>query len=256
MHPAVPLPTAPLDVAEAGDRSLAADLRRRDAQTIEALEAALGRGLPEPLSRASRIVKRTVDIVGASLLLVVFLPVVVMAAIAIKLETPGPVLFRQSRVGKGARRFQMLKLRSMYVDNDDAIHHDYVAKLMRGEAEAHEGVFKLVHDPRVTKVGRVIRRYSVDELPQFWNVLRGDMSLVGPRPALPREVALYDGAAHQRLAVKPGVTGLWQVSGRSRLTFSDMVELDVAYWREWTLRRDIGILLRTPVAAFSGRGSA
>ena len=251
---ALPTPVVPTQDIATDERVL--DARLRDLDTARLLEGALGNRLHEPLSKANRAVKRTLDVIGALTLLLVSLPALLIAAAAIKLDSPGPVLFSQTRVGRGGRPFRILKLRSMYVDNDDSEHRAYVARLIAGQASSEDGVFKLVNDPRVTRVGRLIRRYSVDELPQFWNVLRGDMSLVGPRPALPGEVAMYDPAARQRLAVKPGVTGLWQVSGRCELSFSDMVELDVTYCQQWTLRRDLAILLRTPAAAFGGRGAA
>ena len=237
--------------------AVAAELRLRDAATAQQLSDAITLALGDvPLSSAERALKRALDIVGATLLLLVLLPVLAVAAAAVKLDSSGPVLFSQQRVGLGGRSFRILKLRSMQVGGDDSAHRDYVAKLMRGEATAENGVFKIVSDPRVTRVGRIIRRYSLDELPQLWNVLRGDMSLVGPRPALPHEVELYDAVARQRLVVKPGVTGLWQVSGRCELSFSDMITLDVEYWRSWSLVRDVQILLKTPVAAVSGRGAA
>jgi lipopolysaccharide/colanic/teichoic acid biosynthesis glycosyltransferase len=178
------------------------------------------------------------------------------AALAVRTDTRGPVLFAQERVGLGGRTFRILKLRTMVVDNDDSEHAAYVAALITGRAHTREGVYKLVGDSRITRVGRFLRRYSIDELPQLWNVLRGDMSLVGPRPALPREVALYDGHARRRLAVKPGLTGLWQVSGRCELSFVEMVDLDIAYGRDWSLLSDVRILLKTPAAALTGRGAA
>jgi lipopolysaccharide/colanic/teichoic acid biosynthesis glycosyltransferase len=235
----------------------ALDLADRDAATAQRLHVALTQRLDTaPLTNVQRVLKRTLDVLGAAVLLLLLLPVLGVAAVAVRLDTPGPVLFAQERIGRGGRTFRILKLRSMSVGNDDSAHRAYVARLVRGEADAEGGVFKLVSDPRVTRVGRVIRRYSVDELPQLWNVLRGDMSLVGPRPALPDEVALYDSRARQRLAVKPGVTGLWQVSGRCELSFQQMIDLDVSYWQRWSLVRDLHILARTPLAALSGRGAA
>ena len=235
----------------------ALDLRSRDAETARRLHAALVAKIDRaPLSAPERLAKRLLDVLGAAFLLLLLMPVLLIAAVAVKLDSRGPVLFVQERIGQAGRPFRILKFRSMSTGADDSAHRTYVEQLMRGEAAAEGGVFKLVSDPRVTRVGRFIRRFSVDELPQLWNVLRGDMSLVGPRPALPNEVALYDEQAQQRLVVKPGVTGLWQVSGRCELSFAEMVELDVAYWREWSLARDLTILARTPVAALSGRGAA
>ena len=251
---------APQRAPEAADQVAAdevVDLMRRDDETVLRLsDAVADRVAVAPMPWHGRLLKRTVDVLGALALLLALVPVLAVVAIAIKVDTRGPVLFAQDRVGRGGRTFRILKLRSMAVDNDDSAHAEYVAKLIRGEADTEGGVFKLVSDPRVTRVGRFIRRYSIDELPQLWNVVRGDMSLVGPRPALPREVALYDAAARQRLAVKPGVTGLWQVSGRCELSFADMVALDVSYWQQWSLVQDLRILVRTPMAALSGRGAA
>ncbi|HET7530023.1 MAG TPA: sugar transferase [Mycobacteriales bacterium] len=204
----------------------------------------------------ARLAKRTIDIVGAAVLLLVTLPAVLIAAVAISLTSRGGPLFAQERVGKDGRTFRFYKLRTMVRDNDDSQHVAYVASLIRGEAPTHDGVFKLTNDSRVTTVGRFLRRYSIDELPQLANVLLGDMSLVGPRPALPREVELYDDFARQRLRVKPGITGLWQVSGRCELTFQDMVALDLHYASWWSVATDLKILARTPAAAFSARGAA
>jgi exopolysaccharide biosynthesis polyprenyl glycosylphosphotransferase len=235
----------------------AVDLRQRDELTARLLIRALDeRFVAASLSRVQRVLKRGVDVAGAFTLLVLALPVLLVTALAVKRDSAGPVLFRQERVGLDGRVFRIVKFRSMVVDNDDSAHAAYVSALIAGEAESADGVFKLVADNRVTRVGRFIRRYSIDELPQLWNVLRGDMSLVGPRPALPREVALYDQFARQRLAVKPGLTGLWQVSGRCELTFAQMVELDLIYTKHWSLLTDLRILLKTPVVALSGRGAA
>jgi lipopolysaccharide/colanic/teichoic acid biosynthesis glycosyltransferase len=236
---------------------VADSLRLRDDETARRLSAEITERFgAAPLSLVQRAAKRLVDVVGAGALLLALSPLLLVTALAIKLDSPGPVVFRQQRVGQGGKAFRILKLRSMRTGGDDSAHRAYVEQLMRGEAAAQDGVFKLVADPRITRVGRVIRRYSVDELPQLWNVLRGDMSLVGPRPALPHEVELYDAMARQRLVVKPGVTGLWQVSGRCELSFADMIALDVDYWRRWSLVKDLLILLKTPVAALSGRGAA
>lgn len=208
------------------------------------------------LSRGARAFKRSLDVAVALAVLLAVLPVLVLAGVLVKLDSRGPVLFSQVRVGAGGRRFRILKLRTMHVDNDDAIHRAYVAALIRGDADRQDGMFKLVHDPRITRVGRWLRRFSIDELPQMWNVARGDMSLVGPRPPLPAEVELYDERALERLAVKPGVTGLPQVSGRCELTFAESVDLDIEYVRSWTVGMELKILLLTPGAVFSKRGAA
>jgi len=207
-------------------------------------------------------VKRAMDIFGSSLALMALAPVLALIALAIKLTSNGPVFFRQKRVGQHGKCFTFLKFRSMYVNNDEREHKEYVQKLIAGRAapqdsgDAGPGVFKLTNDRRVTLVGRFLRRSSLDELPQFFNVLRGDMSLVGPRPAIPYEVEAYD-IWHRRrvLEAKPGITGLWQVNGRSRVKFDDMVRLDLQYARNWTPWMDIKILLRTPGAVVLGEGA-
>lgn len=207
-------------------------------------------------SPAARAFKRGLDVVVSLTALVLALPVLIIAAVAIKLDSPGPVFFRQERIGALGRRFRIYKLRTMVVGNDDSLHRAYVAALIRGTAPKHDGMFKLVRDPRITRVGRVLRRLSIDEVPQLWNVVRGEMSLVGPRPALPAEVVLYDERALQRLAAKPGVTGLPQVSGRCELTFAEIVELDLEYLNRWSPWLELQILLRTPLAIVSKRGAA
>jgi lipopolysaccharide/colanic/teichoic acid biosynthesis glycosyltransferase len=208
-----------------------------------------------PLPLVGRCVKRVLDIVLSIVGLLVTLPVVLLAMVAVRCETPGPAIFRQERVGANGRRFQIYKIRTMQHGNDDTAHREFVAKLIAGTAEACSEVFKLTADPRITRVGRVLRRFSIDELPQFWNVLKGDMSVVGPRPPLPSETELYSARAWERLRVKPGITGLWQVSGRCRLSFDEMVSLDVRYWERWTLRRDAAILLKTPKVVLAGKGA-
>ncbi len=203
-----------------------------------------------------RLLKRSVDVVVGGAVLVLALPVLALAAVTILVEGRGGVLFTQTRVGSGGRPFRMYKLRTMRPANHDGEHHAYVAELIRGQGRPQGGIYKLVADDRRTRVGRVLRTFSIDELPQLWNVLRGDMSVVGPRPPLPAEVALYDEAAWARMAAKPGLTGLWQVSGRSRLSFHEMVQLDVRYWQEWSPLLDLRILLRTPKAVLWGRDTA
>jgi len=198
--------------------------------------------------------KRALDLVGAALLLLVLWPVVVAAGLAVRATSPGPMLFRQERVGRDGRIFTMLKLRTMRSDSSDRAHRAYVAALLSGEAVAVDGLYKLQGDDRVTRVGRLLRRTSLDELPQVWNVLRGHMSLVGPRPALPWEVDLFPPWARQRFEVRPGITGLWQVSGRSRLSMLDGLILDVQYVRRQSLLFDLLILVRT-VGAVCGRGA-
>ena len=201
--------------------------------------------LDEPLPGRRRYLKRAGDLVVATAALVVASPLMLGVALAVRLSSPGPVLFRQERVGMDGRRFRMLKLRTMVAGADSRAHERYVAGLIGGELRPAAKLNKLVDDPRVTAVGRVLRRLSIDELPQLLNVLKGDMSLVGPRPALPYEVARYDDWHRRRLEVRPGVTGLWQVSGRSRLTFEEMIHLDVHYIENWTPLTDLKIVLRT-----------
>jgi exopolysaccharide biosynthesis polyprenyl glycosylphosphotransferase len=191
------------------------------------------------------IVERTLALVA----LVLSLPVLAALAVAIRMETPGPAFFRQERIGRDGVPFTMLKLRSMGIDAE-------AARLGMGEANEKDGVlFKIAQDPRITPLGSKLRRYSLDELPQLWNVVRGDMSLVGPRPALPCEVARYDVDPRRRLVVKPGVTGLWQVSGRSDLTWAESVRLDLKYVENWSLRHDLSILVRTVRAVLGHRGA-
>ena len=205
---------------------------------------------------SGRLFKRVLDVVVASVTLLLTLPILVFALVAIMVESPGGAFFVQTRVGLDGRPFRLLKLRSMRRDNDDRAHRAYVAALIEGGGEAQDGIYKIVDDDRRTRVGRFLRTFSVDELPQLWNVLRGDMSVVGPRPPLPEEAALYDEAAWARMAAKPGLTGLWQVSGRSRLSYEEMIELDVRYQREWSPLLDVRILFRTPKAVLWNRDTA
>ena len=216
----------------------------------------------EDSRKLSRILKRTMDIMGSALALVVFLPAFLAIAFAVKATSKGPVFFRQRRIGRHGKSFVFLKFRSMQVNNDAAIHKEYVQKLIAGKADKQpsaengEGVYKLTQDPRITRVGAFLRKTSLDELPQFFNVLKGEMSLVGPRPPVPYEVEAYD-IWHRRrlLEAKPGITGLWQVSGRSRVKFDDMVRLDLRYARTWSPWTDVKILWRTPGAVVLGNGA-
>jgi lipopolysaccharide/colanic/teichoic acid biosynthesis glycosyltransferase len=205
--------------------------------------------------------KRILDIIGSLILLVVFMPFCAVIAIAIKLTSKGPILFRQMRVGQHGKQFVFLKFRSMYVGNDHKVHREYVTKLINKDTNAASGqrqgtVYKLTADKRITPLGRFLRKTSLDELPQFINVLRGDMSLVGPRPPIPYELAAYQTWHRRRvLEVKPGITGLWQVTGRSTVDFDSMVRLDLKYATSWTPWLDIKILLRTPLAVIRGSGA-
>src|SRR5947208_3508751 len=213
--------------------------------------------------RVSRGIKQAIDAVGSLMALIVLSPIFLAIAVAIKLSSPGPVFFRQKRIGQYGIPFTCLKFRSMYAVNDSRIHMEYVKRFIAGAVDAgasdtqqHKAVHKITEDPRVTRGGRLRRQTSLDELPQFLNVLRGEMSLVGPRPPIPYELEAYD-VWHRRrlLEVKPGVTGLWQVNGRSRLRFDDMVRLDLKYAKAWSLGLDLKILLQTPRAVFSGDGA-
>ena len=216
----------------------------------------------EKRRRGARAVKRLVDIVGSIIGLILFAPIFLMVALAVKLTSKGPVFYCQERIGKHGKPFTFLKFRSMYVNNDSAIHQEYVKRLIAGKAEPTastedgDGVYKITADRRITPLGNLLRRTSVDELPQFINVLRGEMSLVGPRPPLPYEVEAYDIWHRARLLeAKPGITGLWQVNGRSRVKFDEMVRLDIRYARTWSIWLDIKILLRTPHAVLIGEGA-
>jgi lipopolysaccharide/colanic/teichoic acid biosynthesis glycosyltransferase len=206
--------------------------------------------------------KRMIDVAGSLFGIILLSPLFALAAVLIKLTSKGPVFYRQARVGQYGRPFVFLKFRTMLATNDASIHKDYVRRYISGKApskESPEGepfLYKIVNDPRVTRVGRILRRTSFDELPQLFNVLRGEMSLVGPRPPIPYECEVYQ-LWHRRrlLEAKPGMTGLWQVNGRSRTSFDDMVRLDLRYARSWSLWLDLKILLRTPQAVLSGEGA-
>jgi lipopolysaccharide/colanic/teichoic acid biosynthesis glycosyltransferase len=208
--------------------------------------------------RHGPVLKRAMDIFGSLAALIAFLPAFAIIALLVKLTSKGPVLFCQKRVGQYGREFNFFKFRTMYVDNDSEIHREYVTKLIAGGADLGQGkgVYKLVNDPRITTLGRFLRKTSLDELPQFVNVLKNDMSLVGPRPPLPYEYERYK-VWHKRrvLELKPGLTGLWQVKGRSRTTFDEMVRMDIKYASTSSLWVDLKILLQTPAAMFSGRGA-
>ncbi len=203
--------------------------------------------------------KRLFDLVVATALLVALAPLLALCALAVALDSPGPVLFRQQRLGQGGKPFTVLKFRTMFADADQDMHRQYATAFIQGRAAAQPSgaaqVYKLVRDPRVTRVGRWLRSTSLDELPQLWNVVRGEMSLVGPRPPIPYEIEQYEPGDLRRLAVRPGITGLWQVSGRSRMTFRQMVALDLEYIRTQSLWLDIRILLRTIPAVLSRKGA-
>ena len=217
---------------------------------------------PDDSRRFVLVMKRVMDVVGSALMLILCAPLLLMIASAIKASSKGPVLFKQQRVGQYGQRFIFLKFRSMRADNDNDVHREYVTRFIANEAEHQpssgngEGVYKLTNDKRVTRVGKFLRRASFDELPQLLNVLNGDMSLVGPRPPLPYELAVYQTWHRRRvLEVKPGITGLWQVTGRNRVKFDEMVRLDLRYATSWTPWLDFKILMRTPFAVIRGAGA-
>jgi lipopolysaccharide/colanic/teichoic acid biosynthesis glycosyltransferase len=206
----------------------------------------------------ARIIKRAIDITGSVAAIVVLAPIFLVIAIAIKASSRGPVFYRQPRIGQHGILFSLLKFRSMYDGNNSSVHREYMGQLIAGVAEKHPShgerkVYKLTRDSRITAVGAFLRRTSLDELPQFFNVLKGEMSLVGPRPPLDYEVERYELWHRRRLTdAKPGITGLWQVSGRNRIAFDDMVRLDLRYAQSWSLWVDLKILLRTPKAVIEG----
>lgn len=213
----------------------------------------------EPLPNAARLIKRASDIVIALLALIVLLPVWLIIALLIKWDSRGPVFFKQERVGMDGRVFLVYKFRTMYLNSDNRVHEEYQRKFIAGDAEANLGdesrpAYKLSADPRITRVGRWLRRYSLDEVPQLFNVLLGDMSVVGPRPPITYEVEAYERAHRRRLDMKPGLTGLWQVSGRNRLPFNEMVRLDLFYIENWSLLLDLKIILRTVIVILRGDG--
>jgi exopolysaccharide biosynthesis polyprenyl glycosylphosphotransferase len=201
------------------------------------------------ISRTSWLIKRAVDTAVAAIMLVLTAPLMLLAAIAIKLESPGPAVFAQVRVGQGGRLFTVYKFRSMRLGAEEKLPE------LAAQSEAGKILFKMRQDPRHTSVGRFLRRSSIDELPQLYNILRGEMSIVGPRPALPSEVAQYEDWHRKRLEVPPGMTGLWQVMGRSEIPFDEMVMLDIYYIENWSLGLDFRIMLRTIPTVLSGRGA-
>lgn len=201
------------------------------------------------LEKGQRFIKRTMDIFGAGILIVAFSPLLALLALLVRFDSQGPVLFRQERVGTAGEHFRMFKFRSMVVDAESRLEQ------LRANHEGNEVLFKLINDPRITRVGRVLRKFSLDELPQLFNVLGGSMSLVGPRPPLAAEVERYDIRAHRRLLVRPGMTGLWQVSGRSLLSWDETVRLDLYYVENWSFLGDLTILLRTFKAVLGRHGA-
>lgn len=211
----------------------------------------------EPLSNSARILKRTFDLLFSALAILLLLPVWLLIALLIKLDSKGPVFYTQERVGMDGRLFLLYKFRTMTAGADPELHREYQRAFIAGRAEANLGdeqkpTYKLLSDPRVTRIGKMLRRTSLDEVPQLLNVLAGDMSMVGPRPPIPYEVEAYELWHRKRLDMKPGLTGLWQVSGRNRLPFEEMVRLDLFYIENWSLLLDLKIILRTGFVMLSG----
>jgi lipopolysaccharide/colanic/teichoic acid biosynthesis glycosyltransferase len=224
----------------------------RPAPTSETLGARVGRASLEPGYRA-------LDLLIASVTLLVCAPLLLAACVLIRLESPGPAIFRQRRLGRNKRPFTVHKLRTMRLGASPQAHREYVGELISGvetaRSDGHRSLYKLIADDRVTRVGRVLRRTSLDELPQLFDVLRGEMSLVGPRPVTPYEAEMYPPAYERRFAVKPGLTGLWQISGRNACTYREMVTLDIAWAEQRSLARYVSILARTPWVLLRASGA-
>lgn len=218
-------------------------------------------GLGQPgIHGWQRAVKRAFDIIAVSIGLILLLPFFIIIAILIKLDSPGPVFYKQTRVGENGRQFMMFKFRSMRVDTDPKIHQEYVTRLIKENLSLEDlaegkSSLKMEDDPRITRVGKIVRRASIDELPQLINVLRGEMSLVGPRPPLLYEVDLYQDWHKRRFEVPPGITGIWQVSGRNRVSFDEMVRMDLEYIETQSIWLDIKLLLKTPRAVLGAQGA-
>ncbi|MBV9229555.1 MAG: sugar transferase [Chloroflexi bacterium] len=202
--------------------------------------------------------KRFLDIAFTLLILPLILFVSAIVIVLIRLDSKGPILYRQKRVGQNGVEFEMLKFRSMHVDNDDSVHREAIKQYMNGEALNSDSAmpYKISCDSRITRVGKIIRKTSIDELPQFWNVLRGQMSLVGPRPPLPYETELYTAHEWLRLSGKPGLTGFWQIYGRSKVSFQEMIEMDLAYLQRQSLWEDIRLIVLTIPVMLLARGGA
>lgn len=200
--------------------------------------------------------KRVFDVCVSLMLIILFSPIFFIVAAIIKFDSRGPIMFSQERIGKDGRKFKMHKFRTMHIDSDNTIHKEFVKKMIKEGTKDGSGLYKIANDPRITNIGKFLRKYSIDEFPQLENVLVGDMSLVGPRPPLEYEVENYDEWHKRRLAVRPGMTGLWQVSGRNKIGFEDMVLLDIYYAENWTIWLDLQILLKTvPVVLFKKDGT-
>ncbi len=218
---------------------------------------AVGRKLPAILHNYAPV-KRALDIAVSLGLILFFAPLMLLISIGIKISSPGPILYRQTRIGKRGKPFRMLKFRSMQVVNNPDLHREYVQKLIKENTDPQaigKTSVKLIGDPRITGVGKYLRKFSLDELPQFFNVLSGEMALVGPRPPLPYEYEVYQEWHKQRLNVSPGITGLWQVKAHNTVAFDDMVRLDIEYMQTTNLWLDLKIMALTPVEMVRGKGS-
>jgi lipopolysaccharide/colanic/teichoic acid biosynthesis glycosyltransferase len=203
-------------------------------------------------------VKRALDIAIALALIVVFGPLMLLIAAGILLSSPGPIFYRQIRIGKNGKQYPMLKFRSMQVKNNPDLHREYVQKLIRenlSPSSVNSFSLKMNKDPRITGLGKYLRKFSLDELPQFFNVLGGEMSIVGPRPSLPYEYELYTDWHKKRLSVNPGITGLWQVTAHNSVSFEEMVQIDINYIQSMNLWMDLKIILLTPIEMIRGKGS-
>jgi lipopolysaccharide/colanic/teichoic acid biosynthesis glycosyltransferase len=216
--------------------------------------------LAQEESTAARAARRALDMTVAALVLLLAAPLLLAIALIVRLDSRGPAIFSQERIGLNELPFTVHKFRTMYAEADPAPHREYIAQLVGGavanQADNGQALFKLAVDDRVTPVGRFLRKTSIDELPQLWNVLRGDMSLVGPRPVVPYELEHYSSEQFRRFSVKPGLTGLWQVSGRNEKTYTEMVELDLEYVDRRSLVLDLSILLKTFPVVVERRGVA
>jgi lipopolysaccharide/colanic/teichoic acid biosynthesis glycosyltransferase len=206
-------------------------------------------------ARWEPIARRALDLTVVVIALLVLAIPMLLIATAVRWGSPGPAFYRQQRIGRGGRPFTMYKFRTMRVGGSDAQHRDLIARELRGEDTSVNGSWKIDRDPRVTRIGAFLRRTSIDELPQLLNVLRGQMSLVGPRPCLDWEAEMFPARFAERFDVPPGLTGLWQVSGRSTMGTLEMLELDLAYVRSWSFWSDLRILLRTVPALLRGHGA-
>ncbi len=218
-------------------------------------------GAAEKTFSLSLFVKRILDFVFSFFVIVFGFPFFLLISVMVKLSSPGPVLFVQERIGQNGKKFKFYKFRTMIVGNSDEVHRDFTESFIKGKVvnngspnNGDQTIFKMYEDPRVTSFGRFLRRTSLDELPQFLNVLKGEMSLVGPRPPVTYEISHYKEWHKKRLLVKPGLTGLWQVSGRSTVPFDEMVMLDLYYCEHWSLLFDLKIILRTVPVMLKGSG--